>query len=638
MKRSVLGRCAAVLASAILISACSSDSRNSTEPIAPPPSASIVPTGCPTVTATANMITSLFPKGADRVTAAASYAAILVYINTNHQTDAQTLALRLIDFTLQRFNAGRLIGGYSLATRQLLLQFETGIYCTVGLPITGLVLPGDPSDPGTVNQVVFPSTTTQNIVTQNGNAGVQIPGGATNAAVLVTIVPLPGSTFPTGPLNTTLDQYGPFSDVKVSPESAIQADVSVGICPSAAVVPATVFLAHNVTQTVNNVLTPGIEVLPPGAFISGLCGVTTPPPPSALRTAFDLGRSGDYASATKVVGSALADMLLPTNANATGGGVTGTTRKFSPFGGVDTKVYMTANSTTTQSAPAGSAVSSPPSTLVKTNFGTAVPKVDVLFSVTSGGGTVAGGSSSKVTTSTTGVATVSNWVINTGSNTVQAVGTYADPTVTFRASTITGFPQAVTVDPTAGITFTATGGDVVPYGSSYSFLDGVQGHDDGFQASSFDVSSWSTGNGPFGSATTACPLNHETGFTMNTGWTIGNDLTLRKNFPLPSWWTAPLTVSAAIDNDIQVFVNGNPLTVYNNQPLYAFSGDDANNYGFNSETNFVTHEGCATKGSLTFSIPASFLTLGGQNTLAIRARDRGSINYVDVKITAPAPQ
>ena len=618
MWRSSLGGCVAVLASAVLISACSNDSRNSTEPLPPPVSESIVPTGCPTVTQTAQMIVALYPKGADRLVAAASYAAILLYINTKHQADAQTLMFRLLDYTLQRYNAGKLIGGYLPTTQALLLQFETGLYCTVGLPTTGLVVPGNPADGGSVNKVVFPSTTTQNIVTPNGNAGVQLPPNSfTGPAVLVTIAPLSGK-----PLNTTLDQYGPFSDVKVSPETALTTSISVGLCLDNGVQIPTVFLAHNISAT-------SIEVLPHGNFISGLCGVTVPP--TSLRKVFDLGKNGDLASATKMVGAAVADMLLPTNANATGGGVTGTTRKFSPFGGVDTKVYMTANSPTTQNAPAGSAVPNPPSTIVKTQMGALVAKVNVVFTVTSGGGTVAGGSSSTVATDATGVATVSNWVINAGSNTVQAVGTYADPSVTFAPSTDPNFPQAVTVDPTAGITFTATGGNVVPYGSSYLFQNGVQGHDAGFESPTYSTANWSTGSGPFGSASTACPLNHEQGFTMNTAWTVGNDLTLRTTFPLPKGWSAPLTVTAAIDNDIQVFVNGHDET-----PNYAFAGN-ASNYSFNSQTDFVTHENCATKGSLTFSVPIGDLNVGGDNVLAIRARDRGDINYVDAKVAVAPP-
>lgn len=623
MWRSSLGGCAAVLVSAVLINACSSDSRNSTEPLPAPVSESIVPTSCPTVTQTAQMIVALYPKGSDRVTAAAAYATILLYINTGHQADARTLVFRLLDFTLQRFNAGKLIGGFSLATRQQLLAFEVGLYCTVGLPSTGLVIPGDPSDPGTVNKVVFPSTAPQNIVTPNGNAGVQIPPNSfSGPAVVVTISPLTGS-----PLNTTLDQYGPFSDVKVTPEASLTANVSVGICPSAAVVPATVFLAHNVTQTVNNVAAPGIEVLPPGAFISGLCGITTGS--ISGRKVFDLAANGDLHSATRLIGSALADMLLPTNANATGGGITGTVKKFSPFGGVDTKVYMTANSLTSQTAPAGSAVASPPSTLVKTNIGTAVPKVNVLFSVTGGGGTVAGGSSATVATNASGVATVSNWVINAGANSVQAVGTYADSTVTFLQSTAAGFPQAVTVDPTAGISFTATGGDVVPYGSSYYYLDVAHGGNAGFEVPGFSTAGFVFGNGPFGTSSTACPLNGVP--AINIAFTVNTDILLIKTFPLGS--TAPLTIEAAIDNDIAVWVNGHLLTTLNGP--YTFSGDA--NYSYGPTPGFVTHENCATKGSLIFTVPTSFL-VAGQNTLAIRAQDRGGESYVDAKVTQAASQ
>jgi len=67
-----------------------------------------------------------------------------------------------------------------------------------------------------------------------------------------------------------------------------------------------------------------------------------------------------------------------------------------------------------------------------------------------------------------------------------------------------------------------------------------------------------------------------------------------------------------------------------------FTTADATNYFYNATTGFVTHENCATKGSLSFSVPANLLQ-AGDNLLAIRARDRGSINYVDVKVTAPTP-
>jgi hypothetical protein len=114
---------------------------------------------------------------------------------------------------------------------------------------------------------------------------------------------------------------------------------------------------------------------------------------------------------------------------------------------------------------------------------------------------------------------------------------------------------------------------------------------------------------------------------MNNAWTLDSDLLLRKTFPLPSWWSTPLTISAAIDNDIQVFVNGTRLAPN------AFGGSDPGNYSYDPNTGFVTHENCATKGSLTYTVPANLL--GQQNVLAVRARDRGGVNYVDVKVSAP---
>jgi hypothetical protein len=114
------------------------------------------------------------------------------------------------------------------------------------------------------------------------------------------------------------------------------------------------------------------------------------------------------------------------------------------------------------------------------------------------------------------------------------------------------------------------------------------------------------------------------------------DLVLRKTFTLPSGWTTPLTVSAAIDNDVIVYVNGNPLTVDGSgNPLYSFPANG--NYSFDASSGFVTHENCATRGELTFTVPASYL-VAGQNVLAIRARDRGSVDYLDVEVKGQTPQ
>ncbi len=622
--------CLAIAAGTLFINACSSDSSSPTEPVAPAVQESIVPSGCPTVAQTANMITTLFPaRSGERLVAAATYAVVLLYINTRRQADAQTLVFRLLDYTFKQFNAGKLVGGWSLPTRNALLAFEAGLYCTVGLPTSGLTLPGDPGNAGTVNKVIFPSNTTQNVVTGDGNAGVQIPPNSfTGPALVVAISALPAVP----PLHTTLDQYGPYYDIKVSPESSLTTSLTVGLCLASGVEIPTVFLAHNVSPT-------SIEVLPPGGTISGLC--TTQSASMGGREMLDLAIRGELRRGGSELGTAVANFLLPEDAYAGSGGKTGTTRSFSPFGGVDTKVYLTTNPTPfpSQTAPAGSAVASPPSARVLTQRGTPIPHVNVQFSVTSGGGTVGGGTSTTVATDATGTATASSWVVGPGANSVQGVGTFVDPTVTFApAPPNSGFPQNVSVDPANGVPYTATGGDIVPYGSSYLYLDGQQGHDAGFEAPKFSTVQWNTGAGPFGSGGqggTACPLNSEPGFTLNPSWTIGTDILLRKNFSLPAGWTSPLTITAAIDNDIAVYVNGTALTMLpSGATLYNFIGWDAGNYSFNVQTGLISHENCATKGSLTFTVPLSLLNVGGNNTLAIRARDRGSVNYVDVKVSS----
>jgi len=155
-------------------------------------------------------------------------------------------------------------------------------------------------------------------------------------------------------------------------------------------------------------------------------------------------------------------------------------------------------------------------------------------------------------------------------------------------------------------------------------LSGAAGLLPGFEQPTFVTTGWSQGQGAFGSGDaggTVCPLDNNG--SLHTTWNntpAPTDMLLRKTFTLPSWWTTPLTVRVAIDNDIQVFVNGH------NETASASSGYDAS-------SGFVVHEGCATLDSFTFSVPAGDLVLGGNNLLAIRARDRGTIAYVDARVS-----
>src|SRR5207253_874745 len=69
---------------------------------------------------------------------------------------------------------------------------------------------------------------------------------------------------------------------------------------------------------------------------------------------------------------------------------------------------IAANSATSQSATAGTAVGTPPSVIVKDANGNPVAQVAVTFAVAPGNGTITGGSQ---TTNTSGVATVGSWTL-----------------------------------------------------------------------------------------------------------------------------------------------------------------------------------------------------------------------------------
>jgi hypothetical protein len=141
----------------------------------------------------------------------------------------------------------------------------------------------------------------------------------------------------------------------------------------------------------------------------------------------------------------------------------------------------------------------------------------------------------------------------------------------------------------------------------------------GFAAPGFAASGWPVGAAGFGTgpgSPNACPLNT----TVHTIWpaaTAGvSDLLLRHRFRVPRGFTGSASVSVAIDNDIQVFVNGVDITASANLPLVS---------------GFAQHEGCAARGSMVFTAPSTLLTAGA-NVIALRARDRGATSYVDLEV------
>jgi hypothetical protein len=93
---------------------------------------------------------------------------------------------------------------------------------------------------------------------------------------------------------------------------------------------------------------------------------------------------------------------------------------------------------------------------------------------------------------------------------------------------------------------------------------------------------------------------------------------VRKTFDLPAS-VGSVQVRVAIDNDIQVFVNGVDVTAMGEPNVL--------------EGGFQRHGGCAERGSFVFPVPDPVVQVGS-NLLAIRARDRGVISYLDLRVTA----
>ena len=148
---------------------------------------------------------------------------------------------------------------------------------------------------------------------------------------------------------------------------------------------------------------------------------------------------------------------------------------------------------------------------------------------------------------------------------------------------------------------------VVPYGASeYKYQvvpvdDGI-----GFERPDFDDSAFAVGDAGFGSREGYCELNNPG--DVRTEWPGETDLLVRKALELPAG-TTDVVVYVAVDNDVQVFING---------------------YDVSDGLQF--HEGCPSLGSFSFAVPDSLLQVG-TNLLAVRARDRGGLAYLDLGVT-----
>src|SRR5207249_1959535 len=145
------------------------------------------------------------------------------------------------------------------------------------------------------------------------------------------------------------------------------------------------------------------------------------------------------ASGVATVGSwTLSATAGPNTLTATSTGLSGSPVTFTATGTAGTAATIAANSPTSQTAQAGTAVGSRPSAIVKDANGKPVAQVAVTFAVTPGNGTITGGSQ---TTNGSGIATVGSWTLSAtaGSNTLTATsGSLSGSPVTFTAAGTAG--------------------------------------------------------------------------------------------------------------------------------------------------------------------------------------------------------
>ena len=129
----------------------------------------------------------------------------------------------------------------------------------------------------------------------------------------------------------------------------------------------------------------------------------------------------------------------------------------------------------------------------------------------------------------------------------------------------------------------------------------------GFERVDYDDGAFNFGGGGFGTAGW-CALN--TPETMRTYWPVNTDLLIRRWVDLPDG-TLSLGIKVAIDNEIQMFVNGVDV-----------SGGRRNGGG------------CALRQNFVFDVPSTVFR-AGSNLIAARAIDLGpSQSYFDMEVTA----
>lgn len=347
---------------------------------------------------TERLIIELFPKGGDSRTSALSrFKQVVRSAASGNVQGARHHAIRLVDFALERYYAGQLIGGTSTATANKLAEMLTGVLCLAGMP------PFDPALLGldAAAVVVEPNSPQTTIVTGTGFAGAQVEPGTVNEPTLFTIRRLPNSP---GPLLTQLDQYPLFYEFHAN-GITFNVPVLVSTCVPDDANPPDINrlrLAHNVAPFTMG----SIEILEPVAGAS-IVDCTTAGLAAAQRRGLDqLAHQG-----FQLLKNTLEKTLLPQPLYAArrffgGAGLSGSVRTFSPFGGVDPVATMTPNDAFVREPPFGGFVFFVPGVTMTTPTGRAMEGLPITWTVTAGGGTVG---NPLILTDANGFASAGSW-------------------------------------------------------------------------------------------------------------------------------------------------------------------------------------------------------------------------------------
>jgi uncharacterized protein YjdB len=169
-------------------------------------------------------------------------------------------------------------------------------------------------------------------------------------------------------------------------------------------------------------------------------GVIAPASPAVVVT----DANGNAALTTWTLGASLGTNTV----TAAAAGLTGSPVSFNATATAGAPTTIAANSVTTQSAIAGTAVAAPPSVLVTDAGNNPVAGVSVTFAVTAGGGAISPASPATVSTNASGIATLTSWTLGAtvGANSVTAsVAGLAGSPVTFTATGTVGPAAALAI-------------------------------------------------------------------------------------------------------------------------------------------------------------------------------------------------